>query len=1046
MTACKKPLCGILAFILVFVFIAAVPVSVYAEDEQTTYSAQEIELNKKTDENGFEYIPIGDGSALEIVGYVGSEKEISVPTRINSLSVISIGAGCFEGNTTIEAIKLHNDINIIGDNAFKGCTALKEIKGDDAITTFGVSAFDGCVALEEYQIPDSVTDIPSRCFADCKALVEIKEHKNLKNVAADAFVGSAWENAKEDGPLSFGRVLYSYKGEVKDMVIPKGISIIEDYAFLGCEFIETLTLGEDVEAIGLYAFQNCVNLKSVEVDDAMGILSAGAFKGCSSLTSIDFSESTLATIGYESFADCVSLAEVKLSETLSDIGDYAFANTQIKTIEMLKNVNSIGTNTFAGVKTLESVQVIDKNKTFKTIDGVLYSKDEKALILFPAAKTGEFELPQSVEEIKDKAFIDSAVSVVKLAEEPSLRYIGISAFENSAITSFEIPANVVTLKNAIFKNATKLSKIVFNEGLTYIGASAFEGCTALTEIKLPESMVDVANNAFKNAGLKSVNTGDGLLKIASDAFAGNKKLTDVYLGKNVEKLGEGAFKDCAALVAVNLPASLKDFSALAFAGCTSLAKITVDAENKAFKAVGTAVYSADGTKLVIAGNAKSATVTIAEGTEVIAANAFDLAKNATAIVFPKTLVNVEANALDVTAWYEASLGVVYAGSVLYKVKGEMADLVVAEGVKTISDGAVKNASVKTVTLPASLVRICDGAFAGSSIATIVIPDNVTYIGIGAFENVTALKNVKLPAKLEVLETGAFKGCSALTEIVIPAGVKAIPSDAFAGCEKLAKVNLGSVEEIEQYAFSGCSALKEITIPATVTDCNVLAFVGCKLLENILVDEANATYKALDGIVLVANDEGEFDTIAIYPAGKKGEYSVPETIKNIADRAFYDCDGLTAINFVEGFTNIGAEAFFDCDSIVSIVMPESARNIGDHSFASCDKLVEFVVFSNLTDYADNAFDGCYYFNYDAVTINVEDNSGALLAVIAGVFVIIGVIWYISYNKKQKKIQKEIEEKNKIDEEIARMEAEEAKEDNEEATDETASESEAETVEQ
>ena len=65
MTACKKPLCGILAFILVFVFIAAVPVSVYAEDEQTTYSAQEIELNKETDKNGFEYIPIGDGSSLD---------------------------------------------------------------------------------------------------------------------------------------------------------------------------------------------------------------------------------------------------------------------------------------------------------------------------------------------------------------------------------------------------------------------------------------------------------------------------------------------------------------------------------------------------------------------------------------------------------------------------------------------------------------------------------------------------------------------------------------------------------------------------------------------------------------------------------------------------------------------------------------------------------------------------------------------------------------------------------------------------------------------
>ena len=202
----------------------------------------------------------------------------------------------------------------------------------------------------------------------------------------------------------------------------------------------------------------------------------------------------------------------------------------------------------------------------------------------------------------------------------------------------------------------------------------------------------------------------------------------------------------------------------------------------------------------------------------------------------------------------------------------------------------------------------------------------------------------------------------------------------------------------------------------------MAFTGCTGLENILVAEGSATYKSLDGVVLTANEEGEFDTIAIYPVGKKGAYTVPESVKNIADRAFYDCDALTGIKFAEGFTNIGTESFYDCDAITSVVMPESARNIGDHSFASCDKLVEFVVYSNLTDYADSAFDGCYYFNYDAVTINVEDNSGALLAVIAGIFVVIGVVWYLVYNRKQKKIQKEIQEKNAIAEQMAAMEAE------------------------
>ena len=88
------------------------------------------------------------------------------------------------------------------------------------------------------------------------------------------------------------------------------------------------------------------------------------------------------------------------------------------------------------------------------------------------------------------------------------------------------------------------------------------------------------------------------------------------------------------------------------------------------------------------------------------------------------------------------------------------------------------------------------------------------------------------------------------------------------------------------------------------------------------------------------------------------------------------------------------------------MPESAREIGDQAFATCDELREFIVYSNLTDYADNAFEGCNYFDYDAVTIKVEESSAAILIIVVAVFVVIGVVWMLVYKKKQKKIQAEI----------------------------------------
>ncbi len=1030
MTACKKPLCAILAFVLVFVFIAAVPVSVFAEDEVPSFSATEIENNKKLDkDSGLYYMQTAeDPSSLQIVGYDEklTDKEIKVPATIDSLTVVAIGAYAFKDNKVVEKITLANDVVELGEGAFMGCSALKQIKKDKSLSKIGVSAFEGCTSLKEYKIADAVTDIPARCFAGCKALAEINVHKNIKNVAKDAFVGTAWENAKGDGILNFGRVAYSYKGNLKHIDVPKGVSIIEDYAFLGNTDLETITLGPDVEEIGLYAFQNCVNLKKVDVDDAMGIISAGAFKGCSALKEIDFSNATLATIGYESFADCASLTKVGTSETLSEIGDYAFANTKIETIKLYKNVNSITADAFAGVKTLKSVEVVSNNKEFSAVDGVLYNKKGTSIIVYPSAKKGEFALPQGVSSISDRAFMNSVVTKVTLAEDAALDWIGVSAFENSAITSIEIPANVSKINSGAFKNASKLSEVVFNEGLTYICADAFAGCSALTSVELPATLQTIATGAFKNAGLKSVKTGDGVAHIASEAFAGNKSLAEVVLGSNVAKIGKAAFGDCVALKEIVIPASVVDFSAASFAGCTALSKITVDAENKAYKAVGSAIYSADGETLVVAGTVKDTVIAIADGTKVIAANAFDLATKAAAITFPATLVNVEANALDVTAWYEASLGVVYAGSVLYKVKGEIADVVVAEGVKTIADGAVMNPAVKTVVLPATLVEIGKNAFNGAGLTSVVIPDSVTTIASGAFKNNAALKSVKLSAGLETIGAGVFAGCTALTSIALPASLKDLSADTFAGCTALAEVDLGAVEEIEQYAFEGCTALTTITLPASVAVCEALAFENCTALEAIIVDKANTVYSAKDGVVLIANEEGAFDTIAIYPAGKKGAYAVPAELTKIADKAFYNCDALTAITFEEGFDSIGNEAFFDCDNIKEVTMPESAGHIGDYAFASCDNLRYFKVKSNLTDYADNAFDGCYYFNYDAVDIKVEDNYGMIIGVIVGVFAVIGVIWYLVYNKKQKKLQKEILEKNAIAEELAAMKLKQAEE--------------------
>ncbi len=1043
MTAFKKPLCGLMAILLTFVFVAATPLSVFAEDEETTFSAAEIELNKQTDEETqLQYIRIEEDSAIEIVGYEGDATIVKIPARIGSLSVISIGAKAFAGNEKIETVKLHSDITKLGDEAFKGCTSLKNVEKTKSLDTIGVSCFEGCSSLEEFTIPDNVTTVAERAFADCTSLKTVEVHKNLKGVAKDAFVGTAWEKAMPDGPLSLGRILYSYKGNEKNIVVPKGISIIEDAAFLGCESIETLELGYDVEEIGLYAFQNCVNLKSVKINDALGVVEAGAFKGCTSLKSLDFSQSTLATIGYEAFSDCKSLSEVKLCETISDIGDYAFQGTSIKSISFDKNMAAVGPNTFLNVKTFEKFEVVDNNKNFDVIDGVLFSEKGEKLICFPAAKMsgGKYAVPDSVKEIGEKAFHGSAVATVTFGKDSSLERIGVSAFENSKITSISIPpvsvekddTSTFKIEASTFKNATKLASVTLPANLTYIGAEAFLGCSALKEIKIPATVTEIANSAFKNAGLVSVNVGDGVSKISAEAFAGNVNLTDVYLGKRLEVMGDKVFAGCSALATVTLPEALESFSANAFADCVKLAKFTVDSKNTNYKVVGDAVYTADGKTLVIVSCAP-VKMDVAEGTEVIAANSFDLAKSVATISFPASLKNVKANALDVTPWFVAQKDkVVYANAVLYKVNGLVAKVNVKDGTVAIADNAFQNnAAVKEITLPKTLEVIGEYAFASSGLTSVVIPDSVTALGTGAFYNAKALTSVQLSSGIKVIETATFKGCDKLVNIVLPGSVQVVRSDAFAGCSALETVELTSVSEIANYAFQNCVVIKEINLPATLEVVDALSFYGCESLVKINVADGNKKYKSVDGVVLTLGegDKPVFDTLSIYPAGKEGKYTVAEDVKFVADRAFYNCDKLTEINFIEGFVRIGNEAFFDCDSIEFVLVPESTESIGDYAFASCDVLREFHVLTNLTTYSENTFEGCNYFSYEMVYNAGEEgkSNSSTFIIIAIAVVVIGVVAYLIYNKKQKKIQKEIIEKNKIKEELEKQKESSEKED-------------------
>ena len=297
----------------------------------------------------------------------------------------------------------------------------------------------------------------------------------------------------------------------------------------------------------------------------------------------------------------------------------------------------------------------------------------------------------------------------------------------SGLTSVTIPDSVTSIGNYAFQGCTGLTSITIPDSVTDIGRGVFNGCSGLTSITIPDRVTNIGEYAFSDCSkLTSVTIPDSVTSIGNFAFSSCRGLTSIAIGNIVTSIGEYAFSYCTGLTSITIPDSVTSIGNYAFNGCSGLTSVTI-------------LDSVTG----------------------IGYRAFSGCSGLTSIVVKE-------------------------GNSKYIAK----------------DNCLIDKSTATLVL-------------GCKTSVIPIDGSVTSIGDWAFQNCSGLTSVTIPDSVTSIGEGAFYYCSGLTSVAIPNNVANIGDYAFNGCSGLTSVTIGNgVTSIGSYAFEVCSKLKRIDFNGT----------------------------------------------------------------------------------------------------------------------------------------------------------------------------------------------------------------------------------------
>lgn len=352
---------------------------------------------------------------------------------------------------------------------------------------------------------------------------------------------------------------FSNNTNIKSVVIPDTIKIIDAYAFNGCSSLSIINIPESVEIIGEFIFKDCSSLKKIVLPHSVQSLGKGAFYGCSTLISVVLNMKVNTLPAY-TFKDCVKLKSIDFNSYLQVIENDAFYNTKslvsldlpnsVKELGRIKNCDSLETISIPNTcLIIHGFSDCPKIKYTEYEDGYYLGNEDNAYHVLMEVKRynvdDTLDINENCKVIQYGALYNTIKSVINIpASVIQLGYGKILNDANSKVENYNIDANnpiFTSIDGLIYsKDKTilvqcprnKKGNITISANTTIIGEDAFYDCNLVDIVILPESLIEIKDYAFYYCNsLHSITIPKNVSKISPIAFMG-KSLTNIVVDEN----------------------------------------------------------------------------------------------------------------------------------------------------------------------------------------------------------------------------------------------------------------------------------------------------------------------------------------------------------------------------------------------------------------------------------------------------------------------------------------------------------------------------------